>query len=187
VVIEKPFGSDEQSARELNAEISSVFAEDQVSASTTTWPRRRCRTCWPCGSRTRSSNRSGTTQRSLNRLQFGFGRPGDSPTRSFMRCGVGQCERRPRPTLSVPRSRGSGLSRLTVSAKAVCIGRKRGVRSAAEKCVFGDLVGHAWGSRSVGEQPAGRGAQVDGFLFAAGGLADADLVHGGFSSRSLRR
>lgn len=30
VVIEKPFGSDEQSARELNAEISSVFAEDQV-------------------------------------------------------------------------------------------------------------------------------------------------------------
>jgi len=36
VVIEKPFGSDEQSARELNAEISSVFAEDQVSASTTT-------------------------------------------------------------------------------------------------------------------------------------------------------
>jgi len=30
VVIEKPFGSGEQRARELNAEISSVFAEDQV-------------------------------------------------------------------------------------------------------------------------------------------------------------
>jgi glucose-6-phosphate 1-dehydrogenase len=30
VVIEKPFGGDAQSARQLNAEVSSVFAEDQV-------------------------------------------------------------------------------------------------------------------------------------------------------------
>jgi len=45
-----------------------------------------------------------------------------------------------------------------VSAKAVCIERKCGVRPTAEKCVFGDLVGHAWGSSSVGEQPAGWGA-----------------------------
>jgi hypothetical protein len=50
--------------------------------------------------------------------------------------------------------------------------------------VFGEVDGHACGSNSEGEQPARRGAQVDGWLFATDGLADADLAHCGFSSQS---
>ena len=60
VVIEKPFGHDLASARELNATLHSVFPEPASSASTTTSARRRSRTCSSSDSPTRSSSRSGT-------------------------------------------------------------------------------------------------------------------------------
>ena len=60
VVIEKPFGWDEQSARDLYVDIASAFEESRSSASTTTSRRTPSRTCWRCASPTRSSSRSGT-------------------------------------------------------------------------------------------------------------------------------
>ena len=44
VVIEKPFGHDLASARELNRIVSSVFPSRRCSGSTTTWARKPCRT-----------------------------------------------------------------------------------------------------------------------------------------------
>ena len=53
VVIEKPFGHDLQSARELNARRRRASSRrSRCSASTTTWARRRCRTSWRCASPT---------------------------------------------------------------------------------------------------------------------------------------
>ena len=61
VVIEKPFGHDLASARELNAIAGTRCSpRTRSSASTTTWARRRSRTSWRCGSPTRCSSRSGT-------------------------------------------------------------------------------------------------------------------------------
>jgi glucose-6-phosphate 1-dehydrogenase len=60
VVVEKPFGHDLASAKELNALVDSVFGARTSSGSTTTWARRRSRTCWRCASPTRCSSRSGT-------------------------------------------------------------------------------------------------------------------------------
>jgi glucose-6-phosphate 1-dehydrogenase len=60
VVIEKPFGHDLQSARELNDVVSTRVPPDSSSASTTTSARRRSRTSSRCGSPTRCSSRSGT-------------------------------------------------------------------------------------------------------------------------------
>ena len=62
VVIEKPFGHDLASARELNRDrLQRLPAARRSSGSTTTWARRRSRTCWRCGSPTSCSSRSGTT------------------------------------------------------------------------------------------------------------------------------
>ena len=60
VVIEKPFGHDLDSARDLNAALMSVFAPTRSSGSTTTSARRPSRTSWRCGSPTSCSSRCGT-------------------------------------------------------------------------------------------------------------------------------
>ncbi len=59
--IEKPFGHDLESAAGARRHASTPCSPStRSSASTTTSPRRRCRTSWRCASRTRSSSRSGT-------------------------------------------------------------------------------------------------------------------------------
>ena len=60
VVIEKPFGHDLDSARELNDIVEGVFPRTRCSASTTTSARRRSRTSSLCASRTSCTSRSGT-------------------------------------------------------------------------------------------------------------------------------
>ena len=61
VVIEKPFGHDLESARELNTALDDGLpARRRSSGSTTTSARRPSRTSWRCGSPTRCSSRSGT-------------------------------------------------------------------------------------------------------------------------------
>ena len=61
VIIEKPFGHDLESARELNDRDSQVFCRNTRSiASIITWARRRCRTFWRFASATASSSRCGT-------------------------------------------------------------------------------------------------------------------------------
>ena len=53
IVIEKPFGTDLASARKLQrGPVERLRASARSSASTTTWARRRSRTCWRSGSRT---------------------------------------------------------------------------------------------------------------------------------------
>ena len=44
IIMEKPFGSDLATARELNQKVASVFDEKRSIASTTTWAKRRSRT-----------------------------------------------------------------------------------------------------------------------------------------------
>jgi len=46
VVIEKPFGHDLESARELTTAVNSAFKEIRFTASTTIWGKRRSRTSW---------------------------------------------------------------------------------------------------------------------------------------------
>ena len=60
IIMEKPFGTDLESAKKLNARLHEVFARSRSSASTTSSARRRPRTSWPSGSRTACSSRSGT-------------------------------------------------------------------------------------------------------------------------------
>ena len=60
VVIEKPFGHDLASSRELAAIVHSRFASSRSTGSTTTWARRPFRTSSRSGSPTRSSSRCGT-------------------------------------------------------------------------------------------------------------------------------
>ena len=61
VVIEKPFGHDLESAESTQRAWSTASSRrTRCSASTTTSARRRCRTCWRCGSPTSCSSRSGT-------------------------------------------------------------------------------------------------------------------------------
>ena len=61
VVIEKPFGHDLKSARELNDDRRARSSRrTRSSGSTTTWARRRSRTSWRCASPTSCSSRSGT-------------------------------------------------------------------------------------------------------------------------------
>ena len=52
IIIEKPFGTDLDSARALQAEVSKVFDEKTSTASTTTSAKSRCRTSWLCASPT---------------------------------------------------------------------------------------------------------------------------------------
>ena len=60
VIVEKPFGRDLASAQALNRTLHAVFPRNRrCSASTTTWARRRCRTCCTSASPTPSSSRSG--------------------------------------------------------------------------------------------------------------------------------
>jgi glucose-6-phosphate 1-dehydrogenase len=59
VVVEKPFGRDLASARELN-QVLHRFLKNRCSASTTTWARKRCRTFSTSASRTRFLSRSST-------------------------------------------------------------------------------------------------------------------------------
>ena len=61
VVVEKPFGHDLESARELNDILGGRLpVRARSSGSTTTSARRRSRTSWRCGSPTTCSSRSGT-------------------------------------------------------------------------------------------------------------------------------
>jgi len=60
VVVEKPFGRDRASARELNDCLHRAFPEQPSSGSTTTSARNRSRTSSCSGSPTRCSSRSGT-------------------------------------------------------------------------------------------------------------------------------
>jgi glucose-6-phosphate 1-dehydrogenase len=59
VIIEKPFGRDLESARELNRVVGSVFQEKQVYRIDHYLAKKRSRICWCSVSPTRSSNRSG--------------------------------------------------------------------------------------------------------------------------------
>ena len=52
IVLEKPIGSDLDSAREINRRVGEVFAKTRSTASTTTSAKRRCRTSWRCASPT---------------------------------------------------------------------------------------------------------------------------------------
>ena len=60
VVIEKPFGHDLRAPRSSTPSSTASSPRSRCSASTTTWARRPCRTCWRCGSPTSCSSRSGT-------------------------------------------------------------------------------------------------------------------------------
>ena len=60
VIIEKPFGTDLDSARELNQAVTRCSTSRRSSGSTTSWARSRSTTSWPSGSPTGSSSRSGT-------------------------------------------------------------------------------------------------------------------------------
>ena len=60
VVVEKPFGTDLESARALNASCTARSTSRRSSGSTTSSARRPSRTSSRCGSRTASSRRSGT-------------------------------------------------------------------------------------------------------------------------------
>ena len=61
VVIEKPFGTTSPRPRELNQRGAvGLPTSARSSASTTTWARRRSRTCWRSASPTACSSRSGT-------------------------------------------------------------------------------------------------------------------------------
>ncbi len=61
VVIEKPFGHDlTVGPRAQRHRRGRLPRRTRCSASTTTWARRRCRTCWRCASPTSCSSRSGT-------------------------------------------------------------------------------------------------------------------------------
>ena len=50
IIIEKPFGRDLASAKELNKIVLNVFEESRFTASIIIWARIRCRTCWCCAS-----------------------------------------------------------------------------------------------------------------------------------------
>ena len=64
VVMEKPFGTDLESARALNDTVHEVFGRSRSSASTTSSARRRRSTSSRCGSPTASSSRCGTASTS---------------------------------------------------------------------------------------------------------------------------
>ena len=64
VIVEKPFGHDLASARELNAILHASFTRGESSASTTTSASGRCTTCCSSGSPTRFWSRSGTASTS---------------------------------------------------------------------------------------------------------------------------
>jgi hypothetical protein len=88
MVVEKPFGRDLASARDLNRQLHVAFGSS--SASTTTSARRRCRTSSSSASPTESSSRSGiastsTTCRSPSPRTSGW-RGAASTTRSPARC-----------------------------------------------------------------------------------------------------
>jgi glucose-6-phosphate 1-dehydrogenase len=61
LVIEKPFGRDLKSARELNRAVKSVFEKSRSTALIIIWARRRCRIWWYFVSPTASTSPSGTT------------------------------------------------------------------------------------------------------------------------------
>ncbi len=66
IVIEKPFGHDLASARELSDKLHEVFrGVAMFIASTTTWARRRCRIFWRFGSAMGFSSLSGTGDTSI--------------------------------------------------------------------------------------------------------------------------
>ena len=60
VIMEKPFGTDEESAKRLNPRLHEVFDESQVFRIDHFLARRRRRTSWPSASPTACSSRSGT-------------------------------------------------------------------------------------------------------------------------------
>ena len=60
IILEKPFGSDLETARELNEMVSHVFPRSRSIASTITSAKRRCRTSWSSASATRCLSRCGT-------------------------------------------------------------------------------------------------------------------------------
>jgi len=60
IIVEKPFGHDLPTAEHLNRVLGRVFDDEDVFASTTTWARRRCRTCSSSASPTCCSSRCGT-------------------------------------------------------------------------------------------------------------------------------
>ncbi len=64
-VVEKPFGHDLKSALELDRQILSFLRRTRFIASTTTWEKKRCRTCSPSASATRFSSRSWTASTSI--------------------------------------------------------------------------------------------------------------------------
>ena len=59
IVLEKPFGHDLASAKELNRMLRKYCKEFKYTGSTTTWAKRPSRTSWRSGFQTRCLNRSG--------------------------------------------------------------------------------------------------------------------------------
>ena len=149
VVIEKPFGHDLPSARELNAASCARCTRTRSTASTISSARRRCRTSWRSASPTACSSRSGTAtasitcrspppRRSASRTRGGFYEPTGAlrdmvPNHVFSCCRWSPWSRRPpstptrsatrRPRCSPPCSRSSRPKR---GARPVRRGQRAG-------------------------------------------------------------
>src|SRR5208283_4396199 len=65
IIIEKPFGRDLATARELNKIVLNVFEENRFTASTTISAKTRCRICWCCVLATAYSSHCGTAITSI--------------------------------------------------------------------------------------------------------------------------
>ena len=99
LVVEKPFGRDLASARELNRTCTACSTSRRSSASITTWARSRCRTCWCSASRTRSSSRSGTALH-RERADHDGGDVRRRDARALLRGGGRDPRRRPEPPVA---------------------------------------------------------------------------------------
>ena len=109
-------------ARAERRDPASTSPSTRSSASTTTSARRRCRTCWRCGSRTASSSRSGTGSSSTTCRSR-------SPSRSGSRAAPASTSRRARSATSsrttcCSSSRSRRWSRRSTSPPTRCATRR---------------------------------------------------------------
>ncbi len=66
VVVEKPFGTDLESARSLNRSLHEILEENQIyRIDHTTWVKKPFKTSWSSASATRFMNQSGTATTSI--------------------------------------------------------------------------------------------------------------------------
>ena len=151
LVVEKPFGTDLRSARELNARLTAIFPEDRLYRIDHFLGKGRCRTSCTSASRTRSSSRSGTESTS-SRSRSRWPRTSASRRGSFYDQGRRDPRRPPEPPAAGARADRDGAA----------LGRPRRDPAAPGGRLPGDAGGgsDARSARPVRGLPRRRGRRV---------------------------